>query len=161
MRNVGIQIIWFHKYLIIQANQINSLGSFLNNLCICITFHLWTTNLQILHGISVNPESESVHIGVSDTKYTVVDQSARAEMEECLILKAEISLEIDLDKACTKSVYGRYVYISLIRESDVLGKIRLYEIRVFMGKNWKSHTLLWSHMSIYRWLSAILQKINC
>ena len=87
---------------------------------------------------SVMPASESVHIGISDIKYTSVDQSTRAEMAQCLILRDKIPIGFDLDISCATQIYGRYIYISLIRENSDPGRLRLNEIRVFMGKYRKS-----------------------
>ena len=57
-------------------------------------------------------------------------------MKQCLILNATNSLNSDLDKACATWPYGRYIYISLIRENDDPGDFSLYEVRVYMGKYW-------------------------
>ena len=97
---------------------------------------------------SVTPATESVHIGVSDNKYNSVDESARAEMAQCLILKAMIPLDFDLNQVCAMWIHGRYIYISLIRGSIVLGNIGLCEVRVYMSsvtkhiytKHSKKHT---------------------
>ena len=88
---------------------------------------------------SVTPATGSVHIGLSDNEYTSVDESARAEMELCLILKAPITLDTNLNKTCTTGIHGRYIFISLIRGCTDLGNIGLYEVRVYMGKHCRTH----------------------
>ena len=83
---------------------------------------------------SVDPSTESVHIAVSDNEFRSLNESVRASMRQCSVVKAMIPLEFDMNMICAKDVHGRYVYISLIRESDGPGEMSLYEIQVYMGK---------------------------
>ena len=78
---------------------------------------------------------------MSDIKYFYVDVSVRAQMKQCLILNVTNSLNSDLDKACPTWLFGRYIYISLIRENDDPGDFSLYEVRVYMGKYWYLNTV--------------------
>ena len=101
--------------------------------------HFVQTSLWKPSSFSVTPETESVHIGVSNHEYTDVDDLSRAEMAQCLVLKPVIPLDSDLNQACATGIHGRYIYISLIRGSNDLGKISLYEVRVYMGKLCRTH----------------------
>ena len=98
---------------------------------------------------SVSPATKSVHIGVSDNKYISVNESVRAEMAQCLILKAKVPLDSDIHRSCEKGIYGRYIYISLIHGSAEVKNIALYEVRVYMGKQWKPKYITWNAHFVY------------
>ena len=84
--------------------------------------------------IVVSPATGSVHIGVSDIEYSAVNDTARSEMSHCVLLDPPVQINTVLDQGCPRGVYGRYMYVSLLREGSADGYIQLYEVRVNMGE---------------------------
>ena len=80
------------------------------------------------------PDTESMHIGASNTYYTTVDATIQNAMILCTILQPPTPYNTAIFAACSHGTYGRYLYVSLIRGYDVNALLQLYEIEVFMGK---------------------------
>ena len=53
-------------------------------------------------------------------------------MTTCRILTSPVSIDVDLNAGCAYRLFGRYVYVSLIRESTADGYIELYNVGVSM-----------------------------
>ena len=83
---------------------------------------------------TVSPVSESVHIGVSDVKYTFWVAATQLEIRQCGIVESPVRSDRDIMTVCGDVIYGRYVYVSLIRQSNVQGYIQLYKVSVYMGE---------------------------
>ena len=56
------------------------------------------------------------------------------EITKCQILESPVPIGDDVKVGCAKGIYGRYIYVSLIRQSMDDGYIQIYDIKVSMGK---------------------------
>ena len=82
-----------------------------------------------------SPESEAIHIGVSDKVYSVLNATTQTEISKCEVVESPIPIGFEILTGCARGLYGRYVYISLIRRDVDSGYFQLYEIEVYMGKS--------------------------
>ena len=88
------------------------------------------------YAIVVDPVSEQIHVGASDTVHTTLDDEIQNGLKQCRLWESPISIDITLDVGCAYGLAARYVYVSLVRESVDGGYIELYDIGVYMiGKN--------------------------
>ena len=55
-------------------------------------------------------------------------------MKVCQTLGSPVANHTLIEAACGKRIYGRYLYISLIRDTAYDGYFQLYEVDVCMGK---------------------------
>ena len=81
-----------------------------------------------------NPASERFHVGVSDSELTQLNETTQNGLSKCKVLEPPLAVDTDIDVACLNKIYGRYVYISLVRDSDGDGYFQLYEVEVYMGE---------------------------
>ena len=96
---------------------------------------LWhRCNVTHSYHIAVGPPGEQIHVGISDKEYTYANETMQNELTKCQILEPPIPLGDDVKLGCAKGIYGRYIYISLVRQSMDDGYIQLYNIKVSMGK---------------------------
>ena len=49
-------------------------------------------------------------------------------------MDAPVPIGDDVKVGCAKGTYGRYIYVSLIRQSTDDGYFQIYDIKVSMGK---------------------------
>ena len=80
-----------------------------------------------------SPVSDMVHVGVSNNKYIGFNETSRLEIKSCQAVESPFPIDTNIDVGCVNA-YGRYVYISLIRESSGDGCIQLSEVEVYMGE---------------------------
>ena len=80
------------------------------------------------------PDTESMHIGASNTYYITADAAIQNTMAQCATLQPPIPYNTAIIVACSLGTYGRYLYVSLNSGGDANALLQLYEIEVYMGK---------------------------
>ena len=74
-----------------------------------------------------------IHVGVSNNKYIGFSETSQLEIKSCQAVESPVPIDTNIDVGCVNA-YGRYIYISLIRESSGDGCIQLSEVEVYMGE---------------------------
>ena len=87
-------------------------------------------------------------------EYSHLNTTIQSELDVCLVKASSVPTGITIDLGCANQIYGRYVYISLLRGSNGDGHIQLAEVEVYMGK-WINE-----HIEIYRTTSLTNLQVN-
>ena len=76
-----------------------------------------------------SPVTERVLVFVSDCEYNQLNETTQADMRVCQTLGSPVA-----NPTLIEAAYGRYLYISLIRDTAYNGYFQLYEVDVCMGR---------------------------
>ena len=95
-----------------------------------------------------------IHVGVSNNEYSQINTTIQSELRACGFNEYPVPTDIMINVGCGYEIYGRYVYISLIRENNGDGEIALSAVEVYMGEYFNKHC------EIYKVTSLTNLKIN-
>ena len=59
----------------------------------------------------------------------------QTQLNKCQVVDSPVPIGIVILIGCSRGLYGRYIYISLIRTGGDDGYLKLNEIEVYMGKS--------------------------
>ena len=71
---------------------------------------------------------------MSDSEFTQFDAAMQNGLSKYKFLEPPVAMNTTMDVVCVNKTYGRYVYISMLRESSGDGYFQLYEVEVYMGE---------------------------
>ena len=90
----------------------------------------WPIFILILVSVIEMPLDAAVHIGLSDTPYTILDSSVAAQLSDCTTLPGPLTNNMSFMGQCQSEVSGRYVYV--YREGST--RMDLTEIQIYSTK---------------------------